>query len=152
MFVRLVIFDVLVGFLTSQLMPHVPKSGLVKQERKLYNAARPPPSHLFPQHTMDNSQDEFIIDTVGLIRNLHYCYFSVLAFLIYDASASWYLLNILMFNLKSYPISSSFDIEVRIKDISAYWSHSFCCKVKFFWVGHVLLSFIIALTMSSATA
>lgn len=87
-FVRLVIFDVLVGFLTSQIMHHVPKSGLVKQGRKLYNAARPPPSHLFPQHTMDNSQDEIIIDTVELIRNLHYCYFSVLAFLIYDASAS----------------------------------------------------------------
>lgn len=145
----------LLRLVTSQQTYNAPNANLFRahevEDRKLYYAAHPPPSHLFPPHTMDNFQDEFIINTVEIVNVLNYCYFSVLSFLIYDSGTSQYSLNFTIY--KTHPISSSFWQWGAFKKSSVqYWSYSFCWKVKYFWVRHILPSFTTALTTSLATA
>lgn len=57
-------------------------------------------SSLLP-HTMDGSQNEIVIENVEITGDLNYCYYAVLAFVIYDVGMSYYLLD--LFICKLYP-------------------------------------------------
>lgn len=51
-----------------------------------YRAVFPLPSHLSQLYTMDSAQNELIIENVEILDATNYCYYAVLAFLVYDTS------------------------------------------------------------------